>query len=296
MQPAVGADDLLTTRSNNLPSVTSMILIYDVQDPTEDLKRFEEIEKVTVEKVQHHEPLEEREDELMRGMSGMSYPGYNMGFGKWLLDNHRYYDAYVTFQRVFNCLKLELHHVNKEIAGMFYRASYAMGICLQQLGFLDKAAYYLQVAIAGGQEYIAPYVEVLALSSHNRVCYFMNQLRSQAANKNEAAAKEVQRLEKVVADAENRHVVPENFNFGVLPLGYVLQHMFDAEKNCLLGATVSPMNGSAEHGQYLSNKDDIWGLNLHEMKDAIIYLHYTRAAAQMGIQNDDSFLCAAALV
>ena len=168
MKPHEGADDLLTMRSDSLPLAASCVLVFDVLDPEKDLKRYESLEQTTIKKVNDHQQLEPLEDELMRGMSGINYPGYNMAFGKWLLDQGRFYDAYVTFERVYNCLKAELSHIDQEGQAAFYRACYAMGICMQKLGFLDKASYYLQLAINGGQEYIGSYVEVLAESSDRK--------------------------------------------------------------------------------------------------------------------------------
>ena len=290
MLPHEGTDDLQTLNSKSLPMAASCILVFDVLDPSSDLKRYEELERVTIEKVNQRQQLEPLEDELMRGMSGINYPGYNMAFGKWLLDQNRYYDAYVTFERAYNCLRVDLSHLDKDGQSAFYRACYAMGFCLKKMGFLDKASYYLQLAINGGEEYIGPYVEALAVSSHNRVCLFLNQLRRQVAQ-NQSAAAELQRLEKVVADAENSYRVPETFDFSELPLGYVLHHIYDVEPRCVLGATVCPFDGGEDSVRTLLSSDDIFNLNLYSLRDSLVYVRYTRAGWEMGNEEDKSVLC-----
>ena len=290
MQPHEGKDDLLTIHSGSLPMAASCVLAFDVLDPSADLQRYEEMEKATIDKVNNRQQLEPLEDELMRGMSGINYPGYNMAFGKWLLDEHRYFDAYVTFERAYNCLKVDLSHLDKDGQAAFYRACYALGLCLQQMGFLDKASYYFQLAINGGEEYIGPYVEALALSSHNRVCLFLNQLRRQVAQ-NKSAADELKRLEKVVADAENSYQVPEKIDFSQLPLGYVLHHIYDVEPRCLLGATVCSADASEGEGKTIVSAEDICNINLYDLKDSLVYIRYTRAGWEMGNPDDPSVLC-----
>ena len=290
MKPHEGADDLLTMRSDSLPLAASCVLVFDVLDPEKDLKRYESLEQTTIKKVNDHQQLEPLEDELMRGMSGINYPGYNMAFGKWLLDQGRFYDAYVTFERVYNCLKAELSHIDQEGQAAFYRACYAMGICMQKLGFLDKASYYLQLAINGGQEYIGSYVEVLAESSHNRVCLFLNQLRRQVAQ-NQSAAEELHRLEKVVTDAENNYKAPDHIDLGHLPLGYALRHIYDAEPRCLLGAVVLPTVESQGAPEVLSSSEEICNLNLYDLRDTLVYIRYSHAGWEMGNTADKSILC-----
>lgn len=291
MSPSVGADDLRTSRSGSEPDVYSCVVVYDVKDPSADLQRFDEIEQATQEKLKEQQPLEPLEDEMMRGMQGISYPAYNLGYGKWLLDHHRYYDAYVVYQRVYNCLKPDLAHLQKEAQEAFYHACYGMGICLRQLGFLDKAAYYLQLSMIGNDEFIASYVETLALHSHNRVCYYLNQLRSQVAQA-PSAAEEIKRIEKLAAESEERHQqqVVERIDWGMLPLGYVLHHFYDAVPECLMGASVITP-AEAEPVKVLAAKEEIWQLNLYELKDATVYIGYSRAAWEMKVPYDASHLC-----
>ena len=290
MKSAETADDMITCRSNSLPECYSVVMVYDVLDAPEDLKFFEETLASAQKKLQSQEELDQYETEAVNGIYGLHLPPYNYGFANWLFEHERYYDAYVIYERVYNALKPNANSLDKESRDVFLATCFHMGACLQQCGMLDKACYFFELASSAGvNEYIGAYVNILALLSHNRVYYFLNQVRSQA-EKNEAAKQETQRLESLIANVEKHYAVPETYNSGVLTLGYVLNHMFDIDPRCILGATINH-TGETKVAPKVVDGADAWTLNLYDLRDSVLYIRYSRAQWQTKIKEDKSILC-----
>ena len=284
------ADDMMTCRSVSVPEVYSAVMVYDVLDATEDLKFFEETLAAAQKKMAAQENLNDYEAEVVNGMYGLHLPPYNYGFANWLFEKERYYDAYVVYERVYNALKPNAHALDQASREVFFNTCFHMGACLQQWGVYDKACYFFELASSSGvNEHIAAYVNILAILSHNRVFYFLNQVRSQA-DKNEAAKQETQRLEGLMKDVESHYTFPETYNSGVLTLGYVLNRMFDIDPRCTLGATINHTGDSSVTPSVISNMD-AWNLNLYELTDTVLYVRYSRAQWQTKVEIDKSILC-----
>ena len=290
MKSAEVADDMITCRSNSLPECYSAVMVYDVLDASEDIKFFEETVASAKKKMQAQEELDQFEVEAVNGIYGMHLPPYNYGFANWLFEKERYYDAYVMYERVYNALKPSANSLDKESREVFLATCFHMGACLQQWGELEKACYFFELASSAGvNEYIGAYVNILALLSHNRVYYFLNQVRSQA-DKNEAAKNETTRLESLISNVEKHYTVPETYNSGVLTLGYVLNRMFDVDPRCILGATINHTGDNDIAPQVVSNAD-AWNLNIYDLKDSVLYVRYSRAQWQTKVEEDKSILC-----
>ena len=289
LKPHEGKDDMLTSRSACFPEANSLIMVYDVLDPTEHLKNFEVVENAAVKNLKEHKPLDPYQDEVLHGMTGIHHPGYYVGYGKWLLEHKRFYDAYVFFFRAYNSIRPEFAAVPKEIKEQYFQACYGLGLCLFNLGFYEKAAYFLQLSMEGGQQFIGAYVESLALASHNRVNFFLNQLRNQASQ-SKSAAQELQRMENLVKQTEKNYQAPTSLDMQHLPLSYVLTNWFNAEPACVLGASITP-TVEGEPGRTIQNGEEVWNLNLYDLKDSIVYIRYSRSQAETGIARDESILC-----
>ena len=290
MKPAEVPDDMMTCRTVSAPECRSAIMVYDVLDATEDLKFFDETLASAQKKMEAKEELDEFEVEAINGIYGLHLPPYNYGFANWLFEKERYYDAYVVYERVYNALKPNFHTLDKASREVFFNTCFHMGACLQQWGVLDKACYYFELASSSGDNtHIAAYVNILAILSHNRVFYFLNQVRSQA-EKNEAAKNEAHRLESLMAEVEKHYTYPESYNSGVLTLGYVLNHMFDIDSRCVMGATINHTVNADITPEVVGNAD-AWNLNLYDLKDTVVYVRYSRAQWQIKGEHDKSILC-----
>ena len=289
MRPVEGKDDMLTSRSKSLPEFYSLVMVFDVLDPVDDMKFFEETLASTRKKMEANENLTPYETEVLNGMYGMHLPPYNYGYANWLYQNERYYDAYIIYQRVYNILQPNAHALDKDSKEVFVNTCYHMGLCLQRLGHLVKASYFLELAASGNREYTGAYVTILALLSHNRVCFFLNQVRSKAAS-SEAAKKEQIRLEALVSEAEKQYVAPDKYDASVETVGYMLNNLFDIAPANILGATINHV-GDTDINPCVVNGEDAWNLNLYDLTDTVVYLRYSHAQWQINSEIDKSILC-----
>lgn len=285
LRPFEGDEDLKGIFSQTLPAITSMILVHDFADVSEDLSHYEDVEKATISNLKENRGLNTEEEEVMYGMSGMRHFFYNLAYGQWLIEKNRVYDAYEVLSRAYNTAKPQYFNLDDQGKDAFYRICHSLGFCLLRMGFLDKAAYYLQVSTLGGQPYIGLYVETLAQSAHNRVYFFLNQLRSQVEG-NPAAAQELKRLETITAASEKNQSVPDQYSFDDVTLGYVLHKWFDLMPFALLEVSVDNRDGNIP--VVINDKEKMWMYNISESNDATIYVHYSCNAAENGFAADQS--------
>ena len=125
---------------------TSFLIVEDHADNRKLLSQYEEIEKVVEKKVKEDEELTDIERTVYDGFSDFKpLPGY-VGYGKWLSDQGRWFDAYRQFVRVWHVSHHVLNNNPDGDQGWFYSLAYDMGKCLDKLGRLDEAAYFLELA------------------------------------------------------------------------------------------------------------------------------------------------------
>lgn len=143
-------DDCTTSyKTQNKPIVISFILSYSEMDENPELDYFEQIERSTREKLdkKKYDDLDDVEDSFVHGMHEYR-PNYYYGYGKWLYDQNRYYDTYVTLERAYNYLKSNLNGSNDNWLTAYYTTCHLMGNCLSKLGREDEAAYYFKQGLS----------------------------------------------------------------------------------------------------------------------------------------------------
>ncbi len=137
-------DDCTTSfKTKNKPIVISFILSYSEMEKNPELDYFEQIERSTGEKLdaKRYDELDEVEESYIHGMHEYR-PDYYYGYGKWLYDQNRYYDTYVTLERAYNYFKSNLVGNNENWLTAYYTTCNLMGNCLSKLDREDEAAYY----------------------------------------------------------------------------------------------------------------------------------------------------------
>lgn len=141
-------DDGRTMRTQNAPIATSFILAYSEVDNNPEYELYCKVEKSTEETLRQGKSLSNLEDYYLHGR--FEFHGYYyLGYGKWLFDQKRYYDACSMLERAFNYMKSNLDYLNKERLETFYGSCNMLGICLSKLDREDEASYFFRLGAPG---------------------------------------------------------------------------------------------------------------------------------------------------
>lgn len=141
-------DDLRTSKSNSIPNMFSFLIACDEKDNSLHFKEYEEAEKRIQDDIR-----DDIDFELYRGLREFNHPKEYLGYGKYLFEKDRYYDAYTQLSRAINAMKAySMADMND-----FYESCKYMAICLQKMGLYEKADYYCDLAFCwsndeGGQK------------------------------------------------------------------------------------------------------------------------------------------------
>ena len=131
------ADDLRTSKSNSIPNMFSLLIVCDEKDNRLHFKEYEEAEK----RIQH-EIRDDIDFELYRGLREFNHPKEYLGYGKYLFEEDRYYDAYTQLSRAVNAMKT----FTKVDMNDYYEACKYMAMSLQKMGLYEMADYYCDLA------------------------------------------------------------------------------------------------------------------------------------------------------
>ena len=137
-------DDCTTSfKTQNKPVIISFILSYSEMEENPELDYYAQIERRTGEKLdtKRFDELDDVEESFIHGMHEYR-PDYYYGYGKWLYDQNRFFDTYVTLERAYNYLKPNLNGNNEKWLTAYYTICHLMGNCLSKLDREDEAAYY----------------------------------------------------------------------------------------------------------------------------------------------------------
>ena len=155
-------DDLRTTQSGNLPFITSFVLSFVEDGYEESLKHYDDVEKSLKAKQEKGEELDDLEREMVHGQ--LEFQGYGyIGYGHWLFENSRYYDAYSILHRAYNYMKTDIHNAPDDVKEAFYEICAIIGLCLSKLGREEEALFFFRVARDGGKVgYCTNYIDSMA--------------------------------------------------------------------------------------------------------------------------------------
>ena len=127
------------------PTQTSFLLVEDLEDISNDLRSFESCFSSAMEKRKRGEEYDELEQECMEGMVEFKSMGHYIGYGKWLADQNRWFDAYRQFIRVYHMIQRQINTIPESDRDFYYHLMFSIGRCLSKLGRLDEAAYFMSV-------------------------------------------------------------------------------------------------------------------------------------------------------
>ena len=142
-------DDGMSLKTENAPMSISFILSYSEVADNPVFAKYAQAEAAVEGRQELHKNNEELKQEFIHGQ--FEFQGYEyIGYGKWLFEHNRYYDAFSILERAFNYFKTK-KHVNKDedLKSAYYDVCNTLGHCLSKLGREDEASYYYKQGASG---------------------------------------------------------------------------------------------------------------------------------------------------
>lgn len=141
-------DDGMYLKTQNAPSITSFILSYSEIDDNPKFQIYSLIEDSLRRKYESGHELTELEQEYIHGE--FEFKGYYyVGYGKWLFEQNRYYDAFSILERAFNYMKSRLDELDAQQVKAFYDICNIIGVCLSNMDREDEACFYFRQGAPG---------------------------------------------------------------------------------------------------------------------------------------------------
>lgn len=142
-------DDGMSFKTENAPISISFILSYSELDDNLEFTKYDQVEKDVIRKQEQHKEYDELETEFVHGQ--FEFQGYEyIGYGKWLFEQNRYYDAFSTLERAFNYIRMNnLDIQNRDLMSVYYDICNIIGQCLSKMDREDEAVYYFKQGAPG---------------------------------------------------------------------------------------------------------------------------------------------------
>lgn len=299
-------DDCASLKTNNRPIVISFILSYNEMDNNPELDYFDKIERSICEKLEssdRFDEIDEVEEEYVHGMNEYR-PNYYYGYGKYLLEQKRYFDTYVTLERFYNYLKANLNGNNENWMDAYYETCNMMGTCLSKLGREDEAAYYYKQGVTKlNLEQPNDLALCKARLGDPSGMWLMNNWLMMVAqkygdHKNWSEAIKQFSVDVPISLVKNKKEMDTNFASsphydGTISLGFVLDRLFGIKQknlaNCMFIYDLAT-------NQFLSrvvDKEVIanYPLSREQAKDKIFVLSCSHVHYNTNDKEDESILC-----
>lgn len=299
-------DDCASLKTNNRPIVISFILSYNEMDNNPELDYFDKIERSICEKLEssdRFDEIDEIEDEYVHGMNEYR-PNYYYGYGKYLLEQKRYFDTYVTLERFYNYLKANLSGNNENWMDAYYETCNIMGTCLSKLGREDEAVYYYKQG-----------VPKLTLEQPNNLAlckarlgdpsgnWLMNNWLMMVAQKygnHENWSEEIKQFSVDVPVAlvkwkkeMDAYMASSPHYDNSISIGYVLDRLFGMKLKNLANCMFIYDLANNHFLSRINDKETIFNykLNVEQAKDKVFVLSCTYAHYHTNDEEDESKLC-----
>jgi len=294
MIPAnVAEDDLRTSKSNSVPTMTSFLIACDKKDNPKQYEEYEEAEKRVLDCLKHEKPLRDDIDrELFYGFREFKPSFHYFGYGKWLYSQERYIDAFGALMRAFKFLRANPNE-NKEV---YYEICYLIAKCLMHHNLYETAGYFYSLAYSGGavneEEYINFLIAIADIRSIDVLCSNLIQKYGEDLDKwpQDAQGKynRVFYLYKKNCDEDKERSDKVSF-YSDSGFGLVLMRMFDIEENQIMGMNVISPDGKLST---IMDKEQVWNERLYKylIPGTTIVLPYSKACYATGDKEDMSIL------
>lgn len=146
--------NISTAPNVNRAYVNSFMLAYSEQNNGELLAQYKIIEKRIGEKLNNEDySFSHVEQAYMDGLHEFKYANY-IPYGKWLLSQERFYDAYTIDLRAYRYLKHECYsHDDKPTKNAYCEVCHDLGNISLRLGRYAKSTYFLKQAALGNKSF-----------------------------------------------------------------------------------------------------------------------------------------------
>lgn len=158
------SSNISTTTNVNRAYTNSFILAFSEPSNGELLTRYKAIEKCVLEKMKAQNfSFTRTEQAYINGQYEFEYSDY-ISYGKWLLSQNRFYDAYTINIRAYRYLKHEFYSCNKGyVKDAYYEICHDLGNILLYLGKYTTSVYFLKQAALGNNSFTKDYEEAETL-------------------------------------------------------------------------------------------------------------------------------------
>lgn len=300
MIPAnVAEDDLKTTKSNSIPTMTSFLIACDRKDNSKQFEEYEEAEKRVRECLRLGKPLRDDIDrELFYGLREFRPYFHYLDYGKYLYENNRYNDACGMFMRAFNYLRTNPSEINEK----YYETCCFIARCLMHHNHYEMAGFYYSLAYSGGgvteDEYIKFLVAIADIRSIDVTCANLIKKHGEDTDKWPQEAQDrynrVFYLYKNNCDEDKERSEKVSF-YSESGMGLILMRLFDIKENNICGMNVISPDGNITT---ITDNKQIWSEDLYKylIPGTTMVLSYSKAYYATEDKEDRSILCHASSI
>lgn len=299
MIPKDGEDDLRSSKSNSVPTMTSFLIACDTNDNPKAFEEYEEAEARVWDCLKAGKALRDEMDlELFHGIGEFQPYEEYIGYGKYLYENNRYYDAYTIFIRAINYLRANPIDDMRE----YYEVCKYIDRCLMQHNHYEKAGYFYSMAYSGGAITIDEYEKFLVAIADIRSidclsAYLINKHGSNIDTWPQEAQNRYNTIfyhykKNCEDDKERSDKVSFYSNYAI---GLILQRIANIEENTIDGMNVISPDGSVTT---MTDREQIWNESIYNylIPGTTVVFPYSRAYYATGDAKDQSMLCHASSV
>lgn len=227
-------DDGRSLKTENAPVSISFIITYSEIENNPKYEKYDLLEKRVAQKQAANQELDELEQEYVHGQ--LEFQGHQyIGYGQWLFEKKRYYDAFSILERAFNFIRMKpLDGRNKNLMSVYYDICNSMGQSLSMMGREDEAVYYFKQGAPGNSldkpNYLALSCAKLGNPTANNM--MQNQLLSvaQKYGKDENWPEEVKQFSvdipvalKIYKDQTDKWLAEHPKYDSTITIGYILK-------------------------------------------------------------------------
>ncbi len=293
MIPKDGEDDLRSSKSNSVPTMTSFLIACDTNDNPKIFEEYEEAEARVWNSLKAGKALRDEMDlELFHGIGEFQPYAEYIGYGKYLYENNRYYDAYTIFIRAINYLRT---HPIDDMSDYYEVCKYT-AICLMKHNHYEKAGYFYSMAYSGGAITIDEYEKFLvAIADIRSIDCLSADLINKHGSDIDKWPQEAQNKYNTIffhykKNCEDDKERSDKVSFySDYAIGLILQRIANIEENTIDGMNVISPDGTVTT---MTDREQIWNESIYNylIPGTTIVFPYSRAHYATGDEEDKSIL------
>lgn len=281
-------DDMRSFRQNDMPQFRSTLLSFrrNNDDISVLFPFYNSIEKEANELIQDKDSsLNELHIAFLRGRFGLRTADYYLGYGSWLLDEKRPYDALRQFMRLMNIIDNPQQNLNN--GTVFGTINHSIAQCLVQTEDQERAFHYMEVA-----NFFDGTLRIDWLRLLSSLCDFrLPQIINREADKYESNT--VRGIWAGYALSKYKYKEMIEAECPYVSMGFVLSQLLRIHPYNIFGMRVYHHKDGTYTREEIKELDTVWK---YRLSDALadgntIVISYSQAYNQCKQENDHSMLC-----